>query len=753
MSVNLSVSVNLSEKHTMSATINFYLDKIDKKGCAFIFLRINCNGKQAKISIGEKIAPENFEHQLAKDSHPKAYALNSYLKYLKKRADELINNSMKKTFTVEEIKKRLAEFVANYKKENSISLVEEQLDLYGQSFTFIDFFAGAGGVSEGFLQAEVGNKYFDFLGASDINENCELTHLVRYNHQLGLDSFFLCKDITDPDFIPKLQEKLDNKTVDVICGGPPCQSFSLAGRRRKFDKKDDLFSYYLDVIKILKPKYFIMENVKGILTKEKGQIKDLILKEIKSIIDYNAIPNLTSFINKLSKLTPGKEFILNCIRDRIKFEGKSGEELTTIKKEYITKLSNYFKTLTPKIVDYHFSKTDERIQTIRHGLNLLSNYNEINKIRKKLIKQKDINYLDNDYFVSPFDSFIQELEASQIIEKIEKAISNLDLNKKQIQDITPFIEGLHIYVWILEDCFSTLKECSSEIDLDEEFQTILENLRLYNINAPFVANASNYGVPQNRERVLFIGCRKDQKLIENIPATIQEEEKVSIFEALHDLDFVENNQHAHTYEKVDIKQMYNGSSDKMKKLLKKRTIDGQVVKRKGKTYADWSKKGRLNGRFSNAKPPFYVRNNEALSMGEKNYDTLHNHQTSNQKEEVIKRLKIILETGDYKLAKPKLEKVGLKSKKRNYSVLKPNEVSPTVMTIADDYIHYNMPRSLTVREMARLQSFDDSFVFQGKRSTGGNMRKVEIPQYTLVGNAVPPLLARALAMEILKNIK
>ena len=75
------------------------------------------------------------------------------------------------------------------------------------------------------------------------------------------------------------------------------------------------------------------------------------------------------------------------------------------------------------------------------------------------------------------------------------------------------------------------------------------------------------------------------------------------------------------------------------------------------------------------------------------------------------------------------------------------------MTIPDDYVHYNSPRALTVREMARLQSFDDTFVFQGKRSTGGNNRKTEVPQYTLVGNAVPPLLARAVATEILKNIK
>jgi DNA (cytosine-5)-methyltransferase 1 len=151
--------------------------------------------------------------------------------------------------------------------------------------------------------------------------------------------------------------------------------------------------------------------------------------------------------------------------------------------------------------------------------------------------------------------------------------------------------------------------------------------------------------------------------------------------------------------------------------------------------------------------PFYVRDFESLNNGEKYYDILNNHKTSNQNNDVVKRLSIILNEGDYKAAQSKLNKCGLSSNKRNYNVLKPYDQSPTVLTIQDDYIHYNTPRALTVREMARLQSFDDSFVFQGKRSTGGNNRKSEVPQYTLVGNAVPPLLARALAVEILKSIK
>ena len=100
-----------------------------------------------------------------------------------------------------------------------------------KAITFIDLFAGAGGFSEGFLQVETNNKYFDFLVANDINENCELTHVARYNVQLGLDMNFLCQDITEPDFLNNLLEKIGNKQVDVVCGGPPCQSSGLLIRR------------------------------------------------------------------------------------------------------------------------------------------------------------------------------------------------------------------------------------------------------------------------------------------------------------------------------------------------------------------------------------------------------------------------------------------------------------------------------------------------------------------------------------------
>ena len=150
---------------------------------------------------------------------------------------------------------------------------------------YLDLFAGAGGFSEGFMQAYTDDKYYDLRLASDINENSELTHRVRYNKMLGLDTKFICQDIMDDSFLPNLLSELGDQEIDVITGGPSCQSFSLAGRRKKLDKRDDLFFHYLKVIKALRPKYFVMENVKGVLTKDGGRIKERIIREIRSIVD------------------------------------------------------------------------------------------------------------------------------------------------------------------------------------------------------------------------------------------------------------------------------------------------------------------------------------------------------------------------------------------------------------------------------------------------------------------------------------
>lgn len=90
-------------------------------------------------------------------------------------------------------------------------------------------------------------------------------------------------------------------------------------------------------------------------------------------------------------------------------------------------------------------------------------------------------------------------------------------------------------------------------------------------------------------------------------------------------------------------------------------------------------------------------------------------------------------------------------KKQALRVLDPDKPSPTVTSMPDDLLHYTEPRTLTVRENARLQSFPDWFAFKGKYTTGGHLRRREVPRFTQVANAVPPLVARALG-ELLDEI-
>jgi DNA (cytosine-5)-methyltransferase 1 len=97
------------------------------------------------------------------------------------------------------------------------------------------------------------------------------------------------------------------------------------------------------------------------------------------------------------------------------------------------------------------------------------------------------------------------------------------------------------------------------------------------------------------------------------------------------------------------------------------------------------------------------------------------------------------------------ESFGLR--KRAIRVLDPDQPSPTVTSMPDDLIHYKEARCLTVRENARLQSFPDWFAFHGKYTTGGTRRRKEVPRFTQVANAVPPLVAEAIGLSLLRYFK
>lgn len=609
---------------------------------------------------------------------------------------------------------------------------------------YLDLFAGAGGFSEGFMQAYTDDKYYDLRLASDINENSELTHRVRYNKMLGLDTKFICQDIMDDSFLPNLLSELGDQEIDVITGGPSCQSFSLAGRRKKLDKRDDLFFHYLKVIKALRPKYFVMENVKGVLTKDGGRIKERIIREIRSIVDDKKVDQLFAFLKgSLQPILSPAVYSSVCMRLSMETVDTDWDKTW---KMYFDDLGQQLKTLTKKL-PYSVSKSDTSVNTVRHGLILLQMKKQRESIRKQVIQLKTTARIDNDVFMDGYNAIVETISDEQILDRTLEAIRNIKKIGNCEEEAENLKTSLEILVMTFDECidFIRTKFRGHKAALNS-FEALMSGIRLYNIQDPIVVLSSDYGVPQNRERVLFIGCRNDQDLITEIPATVADGEKVKVYEALWDLDMAGNGEAAKSYRSPHSVERYECA--KLRRRLQGEPDDGGLL------FSEWSRVGRLGHRFTFDEEPFYVASMSELEDVKKHQRMeLFNHQTSLQSDLVRERLRIIAKHGDYEKSKAELKEQGLESQKRNYTVLNPLGQSPTVCTMPDDFIHYAAYRSPTVREMARLQSFDDSFVFQGKRQTGGNNRQKEIPQYTLVGNAVPPLVARAIAVTLLEHIK
>ena len=124
---------------------------------------------------------------------------------------------------------------------------------------------------------------------------------------------------------------------------------------------------------------------------------------------------------------------------------------------------------------------------------------------------------------------------------------------------------------------------------------------------------------------------------------------------------------------------------------------------------------------------------------------LFNHLATKHRERAIHMFSFIPEGGTISQV-PK----DIRSGKRTMARWDRHSVSNAVLALPDDLIHYCHARIPTAREMARLQTFDDDYVFIGKRTSGFVERRVDVPQYTQIGNAVPPLLGKALGRSLLQ---
>lgn len=414
--------------------------------------------------------------------------------------------------------------------------------------TAVDLFCGCGGMAEGLLKSG-----FDIVFANDISEFASRTYIERHK-QLGLidgrDYVFYKGDIHNVtgSFIKQSVLSLDKNKglkdikIDAVFGGPPCQGFSMAGKRDKNDPRNMLFKEYLRVVGEISPDYVIMENVVGFLS--------------------------------------------------TKLEGYIGSDGETYNGE---------ASLAPSILLKEFAKIG----------------------------------------------------------------------------------------------YKTLK--------------------------PKVLDASDFGVPQFRKRIIFYAY-KDGVKKPAYPKPL--DKKVSLKDAIGDL-------YIKGYSSPYIVERRNGSSIKGIK-NNERTVAKKITEERFSLYLDGETTTNVKNRVK--------ENGIDISSCNELVNYLSNELSLTKKEvvDLYKEKNVDKERIDILLTKKNVRK-------------KLNKDLPalTVVTIPDDYINPFNNSIFTVRELARIQSFDDDFVFYGKRTTGGKLRKKETPQYTQVGNAVPPLLAYNIGKSII----
>ena len=220
------------------------------------------------------------------------------------------------------------------------------------------------------------------------------------------------------------------------------------------------------------------------------------------------------------------------------------------------------------------------------------------------------------------------------------------------------------------------------------FEQIMKSFRHTGYHMHYdVLSASDFGVPQNRKRVFVIGTRENIPKIRLFPKG-KKMKNVSVEEAISDLAFLGINEKAGAYETKP-------NTPYQKKM--------RGCNKKLHNHESPNHSNRIQNRFANIPP------------GMRGRDALEESATS----------------------------------KRDFYRMHPSNPSRTITTLPEDHVHYKLNRIPTVRELARIQSFPDDFVFLGPRTTGGKQRIKSCPQYTQVGNAVPPMLAES----VFRNIK
>lgn len=251
--------------------------------------------------------------------------------------------------------------------------VANEIKHYLSSYNVLDLFSGAGGMGHGFKQAG-----FNIVLANDIFKEAAITY-TKNNPEIN----FIEGSITEKNIKERIIDISQKNSIDIIIGGPPCQGFSLAGKRLSDDPRNFLYKEFVSLVDRLKPKVFVMENVPGILSSNGGKTFESIKTEF-SALGYSVS----------AKKLLASDYGVPQKRKRVFIIGTYNVECKFNPKKVIMDEKNYI-TVDDSISDlYNINPLINKDNSVQYNDTLLkSNYQKY--LRSKINAQELLNLISN----------------------------------------------------------------------------------------------------------------------------------------------------------------------------------------------------------------------------------------------------------------------------------------------------------------------------------------------------------------------
>lgn len=525
----------------------------------------------------------------------------------------------------------------------------------------IDLFAGAGGLSLGFLQT----GKFDIKVAFENNPNMQETY--RRNHP-GVD---VRGDVCAADY-EEIQKQYGK--IDVVIGGPPCQGFSNANRQKNhaISQNNMLVKQYIRAIRELQPLAFVMENVSMLRSDVHRFYLD---KTDHDLIIQNSY-DIPMQETKLVLLE--KEYLFNGAMEIVQSLDAISENIWP-EDCYVALNVIYKATKNPKKV-----------------------VSALSKHKKKLLKYADkvTSNISESYIAiqsrTAFNAIQQFFDGTLEVCKLKQAIEPAIMIQRMLSKAKEIFDNQ-----IVVDSYSDENDLVAVIRSYAVFDYLKAILgtepNSYAINADILC-AANYGAPQKRNRFIVMGIKKSLADEVKLPVgTFSEETYRTVRDAISDLQEVKTVTEVADDIGTSIKAMSNISE---------------------------------------------------LGHALRDTDTLFNHIITNTRETAMERFKALKQGQNFHSLDDDLKTNTYTDVSRTqntiYLRLDYDQPSGTVVNVRKSmWVHPVLDRAVSVREAARLQTFPDSFVFCGTKDK----------QYQQVGNAVPPIMAKAIAKKLAKQLK